>query len=165
MERLMKAMVERDMMGDSAGDYLLSLLHKGPKKFEAYGTPGVYTLSTIQGLPTEPVIRYDREFLLRCGEKSVCKKMPKGSCQSPLFDPDLRLMHYASISFSGLPKKLREYPLIRRKTGNRDTIDAPRCPVNVDDLQAGDRIYMDDLKGAVIQTWNPKLEEWVVKTK
>ena len=39
---------------------------------------------------------------------------------------------------SGLPKKLREYPLIRRKTGNRNVIDAPRCPVNVDDLQAGE---------------------------
>ena len=55
--------------------------------------------------------------------------------------------------------------MIRRKTGNRNVIDAPRCPVNVDDLQAGDRILVDELKGAVIQTWDPKLEEWVVKTK
>ena len=40
----MKAMIERDMMGDSAGTYLLSLLHNGPRKFEAFGAPGVYTL-------------------------------------------------------------------------------------------------------------------------
>ena len=79
----MKAMIERDMMGDSAGTYLLSLLHNGPRKFEAFGAPGVYTLNTIQGLPTPPVIRYDRDFLLKCGEKSVCKKMPRGQCRNP----------------------------------------------------------------------------------